>query len=153
MKMACQFVQDSVISVKILCNKVADVASEARKFYDELSIGTVSWRSKYCPPVFRTIHHIFFLFDSIALFISLAVVVVQTSVVVIENRVKKQLMSIINKLMWMACTLVLVALLALSYIVVGENEKWLAVGETNFRSNYNGYNVGDNVLLDCKTVD
>ena len=72
----------------------------------------------------------FFLFDSIALFISLAVVVVQTSVVVIENRVKKQLMSIINKLMWMACTLVSVAFLALSYIVDGENEKRLAVGVT-----------------------
>ncbi|KAB5524682.1 hypothetical protein DKX38_022431 [Salix brachista] len=102
MKMACQFVQDSVISVKILCNKVADVASEARKFYDELSTG-------HCG--------------------------VQTSVVVIENRVKKQLMSIINKLMWMACTLVSVALLTLSYIVVGENEKWLAVGVTIIRAN------------------
>ncbi|KAJ6413671.1 hypothetical protein OIU84_006470 [Salix udensis] len=73
---------------------------------------------------------IFFLFDSIALFISLAVVVVQTSVVVIENRAKKQLMSIINKLMWIACALVSVAFLALSYIVVGEHEKWLAVGVT-----------------------
>ncbi|OMO91363.1 hypothetical protein COLO4_18426 [Corchorus olitorius] len=43
---------------------------------------------------------IFFIFDSIALFISLAVVVVQTSVVVIESKAKKQMMAIINKLMW-----------------------------------------------------
>ncbi|KAJ6744355.1 PROTEIN PHOSPHATASE 1 REGULATORY SUBUNIT [Salix purpurea] len=77
MKMACQFVQDSVISMKILRSSCG----------------------------------------------------VQTSVVVIENRVK-QWMSIINKLMWMACTLVSVALLTLSYIVVGENEKWLVVGVT-----------------------
>ncbi|KAJ6413672.1 hypothetical protein OIU84_006471 [Salix udensis] len=40
---------------------------------------------------------IFFIFDSIALFISLAVVVVQTSVVVIESKAKKQMMAIINK--------------------------------------------------------
>lgn len=39
---------------------------------------------------------VFFIFDSIALFISLAVVVVQTSVVVIESKAKKQLMAIIK---------------------------------------------------------
>ncbi|KAB5551722.1 hypothetical protein DKX38_009033 [Salix brachista] len=42
MKMACQFVQDSGISVEILYNKVADVASKARKFYDELSLRRLS---------------------------------------------------------------------------------------------------------------
>ncbi|KAB5556454.1 hypothetical protein DKX38_007363 [Salix brachista] len=73
---------------------------------------------------------IFFIFDSIALFISLAVVVVQTSVVVIESKAKKQMMAIINKLMWIACVLISVAFLALSYIVVGEREKWLATGVT-----------------------
>ncbi|CAN6826425.1 unnamed protein product, partial [Brassica oleracea] len=45
---------------------------------------------------------IFFIFDFIALFISLAVVVVQTSVVVIESKAKKQMMAVINKL---ACVL------------------------------------------------
>ncbi|KAF5751497.1 putative ankyrin repeat-containing protein [Tripterygium wilfordii] len=73
---------------------------------------------------------IFFIFDSIALFISLAVVVVQTSVVVIESKAKKQMMAIINKLMWLACALVSVAFLALSFVVVGENERWLAIGVT-----------------------
>ncbi|KAG2670244.1 hypothetical protein I3843_14G074700 [Carya illinoinensis] len=73
---------------------------------------------------------IFFIFDSIALFISLAVVVVQTSVVVIESKAKKQMMAIINKLMWLACVLVSVAFLALSFVVVGESEKWLAIGVT-----------------------
>lgn len=72
---------------------------------------------------------IFFLFDSIALFISLAVVVVQTSVVVIESKAKKKMMTVINKLMWLACVLVSVAFLALSFVVVGE-EKWLAIGVT-----------------------
>lgn len=70
---------------------------------------------------------IFFVFDSFALFISLAVVVVQTSIVVIESKAKKQMMAIINKLMWLACVLISVAFLALSYVVVGKNEKWLAI--------------------------
>lgn len=73
---------------------------------------------------------IFFIFDSIALFISLAVVVVQTSVVVIESTAKKQMMAVINKLMWLACVLVSVAFLALSFVVVGESERWLAIGVT-----------------------
>ncbi|KAL5581099.1 hypothetical protein UlMin_013541 [Ulmus minor] len=73
---------------------------------------------------------IFFVFDSIALFISLAVVVVQTSVVVIESKAKKQMMAVINKLMWLACVLVSVAFLALSFVVVGEKHKWLAIGVT-----------------------
>ncbi|ERN12207.1 ankyrin repeat-containing protein At5g02620 [Amborella trichopoda] len=74
--------------------------------------------------------HIFFIFDSIALFISLAVVVVQTSVVVIESRAKKQLMTVINKLMWLACVLISVAFIALSYIVVGKHLRWLAIAVT-----------------------
>lgn len=78
----------------------------------------------------KTSFIIFFIFDSIALFISLAVVVVQTSVVVIESKAKKQMMAVINKLMWLACVLVSVAFLALSFIVVGDRERWLAIGVT-----------------------
>ncbi|RVW98860.1 Ankyrin repeat-containing protein [Vitis vinifera] len=78
----------------------------------------------------RTPFMLFFIFDSLALFISLAVVVVQTSIVVIERKAKKKMMAIINKLMWLACVLVSVAFLSLSYIVVGTKERWLAVGVT-----------------------
>lgn len=73
---------------------------------------------------------IFFLFDSFALFISLAVVVVQTSIVVIEEKAKKQLMFIINKLMWLACLFISVAFISLAYIVVGHHERWLAIFAT-----------------------
>ncbi|KAL8487248.1 hypothetical protein ACS0TY_023793 [Phlomoides rotata] len=73
---------------------------------------------------------IFFLFDSVALFISLAVVVVQTSVVVIEHKAKKQLMFVINKLMWLACLFISIAFISLTYIVVGAREQWLAVCAT-----------------------
>ncbi|CAN4119994.1 unnamed protein product [Withania somnifera] len=70
---------------------------------------------------------VFFIFDSIALFISLAVVVVQTTVVVIESKAKKKLMSIINKLMWIACVFVSVAYLALSFVVVGTRYRLMAI--------------------------
>ncbi|XP_047980603.1 ankyrin repeat-containing protein At5g02620-like [Salvia hispanica] len=73
---------------------------------------------------------IFFLFDSVALFISLAVVVVQTSVVVIEQKAKKQLMFVINKLMWLACLFISIAFISLTYVVVGAHEQWLAVCAT-----------------------
>ncbi|GAB2235696.1 hypothetical protein Drorol1_Dr00026131 [Drosera rotundifolia] len=72
---------------------------------------------------------IFFIFDSIALFISLAVVVVQTSVVVIEKKAKKRMAAVINKLMWSACVFMSVSFLALSFIVVGD-QVWLAVAVT-----------------------
>lgn len=73
---------------------------------------------------------IFFVFDSVALFISLAVVVVQTSVVVIEQKAKQQLMFVINKLMWVACLCISVAFISLSYVVVGPRAKWLAIWAT-----------------------
>lgn len=73
---------------------------------------------------------IFFLFDSVALFISLAVVVVQTSIVVIEQKAKKQLMFVINKLMWSACLFISIAFISLTYIVVGRHERWLAICAT-----------------------
>ncbi|KAB1221613.1 hypothetical protein CJ030_MR2G006823 [Morella rubra] len=73
---------------------------------------------------------IFIIFDSTALFISLAVVVVQTSIIVIERKAKKKMMAVINKLMWLACVLISVAFLALSYLVVGKKQRSLAVAVT-----------------------
>lgn len=69
---------------------------------------------------------IFFVFDSLALFISLAVVVVQTSVVVIEQKAKKQLVFVINKLMWLACIFISISFISLAYVVVGTHSRWLA---------------------------
>ncbi|XP_016439633.2 ankyrin repeat-containing protein At5g02620-like isoform X1 [Nicotiana tabacum] len=73
---------------------------------------------------------IFFLFDSMALFISIAVVVVQTSLVVIEPRAKKLLVFWINRLMWAACLFISVSFISLSYVVVGSKERWLAIYAT-----------------------
>ncbi|XP_062090088.1 ankyrin repeat-containing protein At5g02620-like [Humulus lupulus] len=73
---------------------------------------------------------VFFIFDSLALFISLAVVVVQTSVVVIEEKAKRQLVFVINKLMWLACLFISIAFISLTYVVVGSHAHWLAVYAT-----------------------
>jgi magnesium-transporting ATPase (P-type) len=73
---------------------------------------------------------IFVVFDSLALFISLAVVVVQTSVVVIEQKAKRQLVFVINKLMWLACLFISAAFISLAYVVVGSHAQWLAVCAT-----------------------
>lgn len=73
---------------------------------------------------------VFIIFDSVALFISLAVVIIQTSLVVIERKLKKKMMAIINKLMWFACLMVSAAFLALSYIVVGDHQRELAIAVT-----------------------
>ncbi|XP_042508393.1 ankyrin repeat-containing protein At5g02620-like [Macadamia integrifolia] len=73
---------------------------------------------------------IFFVCDAMALFISLAVVVVQTSIVVIEQKAKQQLMFVINKIMWLACLFISAAFISLTYVVVGRHAQWLAVYTT-----------------------
>ncbi|CAN4101823.1 unnamed protein product [Withania somnifera] len=70
---------------------------------------------------------IFFIFDSLSLFISLAVVVVQTTIVATESRAQKKLMSIINKLMWVACLFISIAYLAISFVVVGDHNLWMPI--------------------------
>ncbi|XP_020246873.1 ankyrin repeat-containing protein At5g02620-like [Asparagus officinalis] len=69
---------------------------------------------------------IFLVFDSSALFISLAVVVVQTSLIVIEQKAKKRMVFVINKLMWLACLFVSISFVSLTYVVVGKHSWWLA---------------------------
>ncbi|KAG6509777.1 hypothetical protein ZIOFF_027782 [Zingiber officinale] len=68
----------------------------------------------------------FLVFDSLALFISLAVVVVQTSLIVIEQKAKRRMVFVMNKLMWLACLFISVAFISLTYIVVGKQDLWLA---------------------------
>ncbi|VAI19929.1 unnamed protein product [Triticum turgidum subsp. durum] len=69
---------------------------------------------------------IFLVFDSLALFISLAVVVVQTSLIVVEQKAKQKMVFVMNKLMWLACLCISAAFIALTYVVVGRNDEWLA---------------------------
>ncbi|XP_038686356.1 ankyrin repeat-containing protein ITN1 [Tripterygium wilfordii] len=70
---------------------------------------------------------IFFIFNAIALFTSLAVVVVQITIVRRETKSERRVVEVINKLMWLASVCTTVAFIASSYIVVGRHHKWAAI--------------------------
>ncbi|KAK9127174.1 hypothetical protein Syun_015971 [Stephania yunnanensis] len=70
---------------------------------------------------------IFFIFNAIALFTSLAVVVVQITLVRGETKSERRVVGVINKLMWLASVCTSVAFIASSYIVVGRHYRWAAV--------------------------
>ncbi|KAJ7975886.1 Ankyrin repeat family protein [Quillaja saponaria] len=70
---------------------------------------------------------IFFIFNAIALFTSLAVVVVQITLVRGETKAEKRVVAVINKLMWLASVCTSVAFIASSYIVVGRRHEWAAI--------------------------
>jgi len=117
----------TVVAVLIATVAVAAIFTVPGQYVQDETPG-YSLGEAYIAP--QTSFMIFLIFDSVSLFISLAVVVVQTSVVVVECKAKKQMMAIINKLMWLACVLISVAFLALSFIVVGRSQRWLAIGVT-----------------------
>lgn len=70
---------------------------------------------------------IFFIFNAIALFTSLAVVVVQITLVRGETKSERRVVEVINKLMWLASVCTTVAFIASSYIVVGKRFQWAAL--------------------------
>ncbi|KAL5716888.1 Ankyrin repeat-containing protein itn1 [Ranunculus cassubicifolius] len=70
---------------------------------------------------------IFFIFNAIALFTSLAVVVVQITLVRGDTKKERRVVEVINKLMWLASVCTSVAFIASSYIVVGRHYQWAAI--------------------------
>ncbi|GLT66902.1 hypothetical protein SLA2020_392430 [Shorea laevis] len=70
---------------------------------------------------------IFFIFNALALFTSLAVVVVQITLVRGETKAERRVVEVINKLMWLASVCTSVAFIASSYIVVGRHHEWAAI--------------------------
>ncbi|XP_058109855.1 ankyrin repeat-containing protein ITN1-like [Magnolia sinica] len=75
----------------------------------------------------HTSFKIFFLFNAVALFTSLAVVVVQITLVRGETKSERRVVEVINKLMWLASVCTSVAFIASSYIVVGRHYRWAAI--------------------------
>ncbi|XP_007027135.2 PREDICTED: ankyrin repeat-containing protein At3g12360 [Theobroma cacao] len=76
--------------------------------------------------VSRASFKIFFIFNALALFISLAVVVVQITIVRGEMKSERRVVEIINKLMWLASVFTSISFMSSSYIVVGRHNKWAA---------------------------
>ncbi|KAB1205822.1 hypothetical protein CJ030_MR7G027989 [Morella rubra] len=72
---------------------------------------------------------VFCLLNATSLFISLAVVVVQITLVAWDTRAQKQVVSVVNKLMWAACTCTCGAFLSIAFVVVGQ-ESWMAITVT-----------------------
>lgn len=69
----------------------------------------------------------FCILNATALFISLAVVVVQITLVAWETSAQKQVISVVNKLMWAACLSTCGAFLSIAYVVVGKESSWMAI--------------------------
>ena len=73
---------------------------------------------------------IVFIFDSVGLFISVAVVVVQLSLVAWEIKAQSKVIFVFKKIMWMACPCTSVAFIALSFIVVSHHVLWIVITVT-----------------------
>jgi len=69
---------------------------------------------------------VFFLSNSVALFTSLAVVVVQITLVRGRTKSEMRVVKVINKMMWLASICTTVAFTSASYIVLGRHHKWAA---------------------------
>ncbi|CAN1304457.1 Ankyrin repeat-containing protein ITN1 [Linum perenne] len=70
---------------------------------------------------------VFFIFNAVALFTSLAVVVVQITIVRGETNSARRVVEVINKLMWLASVCTTVAFISSAYIVVGRRNRWAAI--------------------------
>lgn len=74
---------------------------------------------------------IFCLLNAASLFISLAVVVVQITLVAWDTQAQKQVVTVTNKLMWAACLTTCGAFLAIAFVVVGNEGSWMAITVTS----------------------
>ncbi|ESR61408.1 ankyrin repeat-containing protein [Citrus sinensis] len=70
---------------------------------------------------------VFCLLNATSLFISLAVVVVQITLVAWDTTAQKQVVSVVNKLMWTACACTCAAFLSIAFMVVGNGHSWMAI--------------------------
>lgn len=77
----------------------------------------------------KTGFRVFCLLNATALFLSLAVVVVQITLVAWETGAQKQVVQVVNKLMWAACLSTCGAFLSISFVVVGRSI-WMATTVT-----------------------
>lgn len=75
----------------------------------------------------KTSFKVFFLSNATALFTSLAVVLVQITLVRGELKSERRVVEVINKLMWLASVCTSISFISSSYIVVGRHYKWAAI--------------------------
>lgn len=144
-------VHTQLLQTKKTNKNVSGIAKELRKLHREginnatnsvtvvaVLFATVAFAAIFTVPggdddhgmavvVDRASFKIFFVFNAIALFTSLAVVVVQITLVRGETKAERRVVEVINKLMWLASVCTSVAFMASSYIVVGRKYEWAAI--------------------------
>ncbi|KAF5770833.1 putative ankyrin repeat-containing domain, PGG domain, ankyrin repeat-containing domain superfamily [Helianthus annuus] len=144
-------VHTQLLQTKKTNKNVSGIAKELRKLHREginnatnsvtvvaVLFATVAFAAIFTVPggdddhgmavvVDRASFKIFFIFNAIALFTSLAVVVVQITLVRGETKAERRVVEVINKLMWLASVCTSVAFMASSYIVVGRKYEWAAI--------------------------
>ncbi|KAM0952784.1 putative ankyrin repeat-containing domain, PGG domain, ankyrin repeat-containing domain superfamily [Dioscorea sansibarensis] len=124
-KLHREAVQNTINSVTVVAVLIASIAFMAifnlpgQYFRDGPDVGKANIADKMG---FR----VFCLLNAFALFISLAVVVVQITLVAWETGAQKRVVSVVNKLMWSACVSTCGAFLSLAFVVVGRQASWMA---------------------------
>ncbi|CAH9134315.1 unnamed protein product [Cuscuta epithymum] len=115
-------VQNTVNSVTVVATLFASIAFLA--IFNMPGQYTDSGEARVAETVaFR----VFCLLNATSLFISLSVVVVQITLVAWDTQAQKRVVSVVNKLMWVAGMSTSGSFLAVGFIVVGRKGKWMAI--------------------------
>jgi hypothetical protein len=127
-KLHREAVQNTINSVTMVATLIASIAFVSifnlpGQYYQNTASGEDIGEAKI---VKLTGFRVFYLLNATALFISLAVVVVQITLVAWETGAQKQIIKIVNKLMWSACLSTCAAFVSLAYVVVGPQHAWMA---------------------------
>ncbi|GAB4828730.1 hypothetical protein Ancab_018398 [Ancistrocladus abbreviatus] len=129
-KLHCEAVQNTTNSVTVVAVLFASIAFLAifnlpgQYLQDGQNAGEANIAVNVADNVgFR----VFCLLNATSLFISLAVVVVQITLVAWDTRAQKLVVTVINKLMWAACLSTCGAFLAIAFVIVGSQGTWMAV--------------------------
>lgn len=128
-KLHREAVQNTINSVTVVATLVASIAFVAifnlpgQYLQDGPEVGKSYIAGK-------TGFRVFCLLNATALFLSLAVVVVQITLVAWETDAQKQVVQVVNKLMWAACLSTGGAFLSISFVVVGGGSSWMAITVT-----------------------
>ncbi|KAL6911452.1 hypothetical protein ACP4OV_000257 [Aristida adscensionis] len=126
-KLHREAVQNTINSVTMVATLIASIAFVSifnlpGQYFQDVKDGDIGEAKIAKLNGFR----VFCLLNAIALFISLAVVVVQITLVAWETGAQKQVIKIVNKLMWSACLSTCAAFISLAYVVVGPQHAWMA---------------------------
>ncbi|GAB2296946.1 hypothetical protein Dimus_031050 [Dionaea muscipula] len=130
-KLQREAVQNTINSVTVVAVLFASIAFIAifnlpgQYIQDEPGVGEAYIADNFA---FRA----FCVLNATSLFISLAVVIVQITLVAWDTRAQRLVVSVVNKLMWAACLSTCGAFLAIAFVIVGRQDSSMAIAVTVF---------------------